>query len=471
MRLRLPSDDPTWTPYVNAVGQSLVPYVRRTGISYQFHVIDSAEVNAFAVPGGQVFVFTGMLRFLKSEAELAAILGHEISHVDLRHCIEKYQYELAARRVGLDGIGQLADRARLPITIAYQKNEEIEADAQGARLSIQAGYDPSVAPVLFSRIYPTPRSPGGATAPSATNSPDPWGEPTARKSALDGLGRPTARAEIRLQYLAVGLPGQPAGAWPPSPEPSQPSGAQRRGEASDRVAAREADRDRVGTLCGPRLDAAAKSDGAASAPCVTLLIVTGRAPPGRVLGGALALPLGSPSRRSLSPLPTARRPDDHPNAAHQQHARVATPGQGRWGALPRRHDGGRHRAQAAGQGVRRRVGRGQHRRAARRRAALGRARRFHEPGDRGHHARGGLRRRRARGAAPPRRLAGDQPVAGGRGRRRRAGPPAARARRAHRRGARRARHVHRRRGGRRPPPRRAPTSRCARCAPPCPAAR
>ena len=152
MRLRLPSDEPTWTPYVNAVGQTLVPYVRRTGIGYQFHAIDSPEVNAFAVPGGQIFVFTGMLQFLKSEAELAAILGHEISHVDQRHCIEKYQYELAARKIGLDGIGQIADRARLPIVIGYQKNEEIEADAQGARMSIQAGYDPSVAPVLFSRM-------------------------------------------------------------------------------------------------------------------------------------------------------------------------------------------------------------------------------------------------------------------------------------------------------------------------------
>ena len=131
MRLRLPSDDPTWTPYVDAVGQTLVPWVRRHGIAYQFHVIDSSEVNAFSVPGGQVFVFTGMLQFLQSEAELAAILGHEIAHMDQRHCIEKYQYELAARKVGLEGIGHIADRARLPITIAYQKNQEIEADAQG----------------------------------------------------------------------------------------------------------------------------------------------------------------------------------------------------------------------------------------------------------------------------------------------------------------------------------------------------
>ena len=138
LRLRLPPDDPVWTPYVNAVGQTLVPHVRRRGISYQFHAIDSPEVNAFAIPGGQVFVFTGMLRFMKSEAELATILCHEVSHIDLRHSIEKYQYELAARKAGLDGIGQLADHARLPITIGYQKNEEIEADAQGARLSIQA---------------------------------------------------------------------------------------------------------------------------------------------------------------------------------------------------------------------------------------------------------------------------------------------------------------------------------------------
>jgi predicted Zn-dependent protease len=99
-----------------------------------------------------VFIFTGLLRFLASEAELATILGHEVAHIDQRHCIERYQYELAARKIQLDGIGQLADHARLPIAIAYQKNQEIEADGQGARMSIQAGYDPSVAPVLFSRM-------------------------------------------------------------------------------------------------------------------------------------------------------------------------------------------------------------------------------------------------------------------------------------------------------------------------------
>ena len=152
VRAQLPPDEPGWTPYVSAVGRTVAANVRRTGITYQFHAIDQPDVNAFAVPGGHIFVFTGMLQFLQSEAELAAILGHEISHVDQRHCIAKYQYQLAARKVGLDGMGHLADRARLPLTIAYSKNEELEADAQGVRLSIQAGYDPHAAPAVFGRM-------------------------------------------------------------------------------------------------------------------------------------------------------------------------------------------------------------------------------------------------------------------------------------------------------------------------------
>jgi predicted Zn-dependent protease len=152
IRDRLPPDDPTYTPYVAEVGQALVPYVRRTGIRYRFHVIDGPEINAFAIPGGHVFVYTGMLRFLQSEAELAAVLGHEMSHVDMRHAIERYQYELAARKVGLEGVGQLADLARLPFVIGYQKYEEIEADEQGTRLAIEAGYDPTVAPAMFTRM-------------------------------------------------------------------------------------------------------------------------------------------------------------------------------------------------------------------------------------------------------------------------------------------------------------------------------
>lgn len=139
--------------YVSAVGQALVPHVKRPGIQYEFHVIDAGwMVNAFALPGGQIYVTTGMLEFLRSEAELAATLGHEISHVDLRHCIERYQYELTLRKVGAKPVGQLAEIARRLVAMEYGKYQELEADAHGIRLSIQAGYDPEAGPAVFDRL-------------------------------------------------------------------------------------------------------------------------------------------------------------------------------------------------------------------------------------------------------------------------------------------------------------------------------
>lgn len=145
-------EDLEWTTYVTSVGETLLPHVRRKEIHYQFHVFDAGVINAFALPGGQIYVTTGMLKFLQSEAELAAILGHEISHVDLRHCIECLQYELALRKVGIGELGMLVDIARNLVCVAYNKYQEIEADANGVRLSIAAGYDPDAASIVFKRL-------------------------------------------------------------------------------------------------------------------------------------------------------------------------------------------------------------------------------------------------------------------------------------------------------------------------------
>ena len=145
-------EDPEWAPYVSAVGRTLLPHIHRTAITYEFHVIESRQINAFALPGGQIFVMRGMLEFLRSEAELAAVLGHEISHVDLRHCIERHQYELAMRKVGAGEVGALAEIARRLLTIGYTKYQELEADAHGMRLSVLAGYDPEASAAMFNRL-------------------------------------------------------------------------------------------------------------------------------------------------------------------------------------------------------------------------------------------------------------------------------------------------------------------------------
>jgi beta-barrel assembly-enhancing protease len=138
--------------YVSDVAQALLPRVRRPGIHYQFHVVASAEVNAFALPGGHVFVTSGLLGFVESEAELAAVLGHEIAHVDLRHCVERYQYEYRLRKAGAPELGWMLGLAHRLATTGFSSDQELEADARGEALAIQAGYDPDAMAALFERM-------------------------------------------------------------------------------------------------------------------------------------------------------------------------------------------------------------------------------------------------------------------------------------------------------------------------------
>jgi beta-barrel assembly-enhancing protease len=161
--------------YVSDVAQTLLPRVRRPGIHYQFHVVASPEVNAFSLPGGHVFVTSGMLGFVESEAELAAVLGHEIAHVDLRHCVERYQYEYRLKKVGAPDLGWMLELAHRLATTGFSSDQELEADARGEALAIQAGYDPDAMAALFERMKarfhePAPRAastPAGEVAQAA----------------------------------------------------------------------------------------------------------------------------------------------------------------------------------------------------------------------------------------------------------------------------------------------------------------
>ena len=152
----VPSDDPAfkfWQDRISQIGARLAEGAERKGIDYEFHYIpDGNFVNAFALPGGQIFFGKGMLDLMETEDELAAILGHEISHADRRHCIERYQYEYKARKLGLDMFYRLAS---IPVAIfqsGYTKEQELEADRAGLQLAVAAGYSPAGGLTLFEKF-------------------------------------------------------------------------------------------------------------------------------------------------------------------------------------------------------------------------------------------------------------------------------------------------------------------------------
>ncbi len=134
-------DSATIEKYLNSVGSRLTSGVQRATIHYHFYLDeDPYLINAFALPGGNIVVGRGLLNLLESEDELAFILGHEITHVDDRHSIERLQYELAARKYGLSIFYQLGRPGIEIFRAGYTKEQELEADRVGLGFAVNADF-------------------------------------------------------------------------------------------------------------------------------------------------------------------------------------------------------------------------------------------------------------------------------------------------------------------------------------------
>jgi tetratricopeptide (TPR) repeat protein len=139
--------------YLNTVGDSLTPQVQRTAIHYHFYLdSDPNLVNAFALPGGNIVVGRGLLNLLETVDELAAVLGHEITHVDERHAIERLQYELTAKKYGLNAFYQLGRPAIEIFRAGYTKEQELDADRVGLDIAVYRGYSSAGGTDLMKRF-------------------------------------------------------------------------------------------------------------------------------------------------------------------------------------------------------------------------------------------------------------------------------------------------------------------------------
>ncbi len=184
-------DDPIITEYVNRVGQNIVLH-SDAKVPFTIKVIDSDEVNAFALPGGFFYVNKGLLLAADNEAELAGVMAHEIAHVAARHAVENQtkasllEYAALGGSILLGGIPGMiyqntAGIGLLGIFMKFSRSAEEEADKLGVQYMYAAGYDPGAMATMFEKLEAKNKKKPGLIARAFATHPAP---PDRRASAL-----------------------------------------------------------------------------------------------------------------------------------------------------------------------------------------------------------------------------------------------------------------------------------------------
>jgi predicted Zn-dependent protease len=191
--------------YVERIGSAMAQASERPHLPWTFAVLDDASVNAFALPGGFIYVTRGMLAHMGSEAELAGVLGHEIGHVTARHSIERLsRAQLATLGLGLGAIlspevqrlGEVAELGLSLLFLSYSRSDEREADDLGLRYMAGRGYAPQAMAELFGMLDRVSRARDGGRLPNwLSTHPNP------------------ANRQGRMLAQAAELPTPPRTAW------------------------------------------------------------------------------------------------------------------------------------------------------------------------------------------------------------------------------------------------------------------
>jgi predicted Zn-dependent protease len=157
--------------YVRNIGASLARHSARQDVPYKFTVIDNPDVvNAFALPGGHMYVYTGLILLCRSEGELASVMGHEIGHVAGHHHGESLTRTMGAQLLVDLFLGpeaqpthqQIAGLLANTVQMKFGRGQELESDRQGMRMLVQAGYNPASMVAFMENMLQHEVASGGA---------------------------------------------------------------------------------------------------------------------------------------------------------------------------------------------------------------------------------------------------------------------------------------------------------------------
>lgn len=204
--------DPAIQSYVSGIGLKMARASERPQLPWEFHVVDDASVNAFALPGGFIYVTRGLLSSITNEAELASVVGHEIGHVTNRHTVQQIsKAQLAQLGLGIGMIlrpelqqfGGLLSSGLGLLFLKYSRDAENEADLAGFRYALNQGYDVRQMVNLFELLEGVSRLSGGGKLPEWLQThPNPENRLQRVEQRLDTLHRDLSNAVVNREgYL------------------------------------------------------------------------------------------------------------------------------------------------------------------------------------------------------------------------------------------------------------------------------
>src|SRR5688572_17816813 len=196
--------------YVNDVGQQLARLSHRPNLPWSFTVVDNPAINAFALPGGYIYLTRGILAYLDDEAELAGVLGHEIGHVTARHAAQAYTRQaqagigLTILSIFVPSTAPFADLGSAGLSVLFLRHgrdAELEADRLGVEYGSGAGYDPAGVPRFLATLARVNALSERGVPNWLSTHPDPGSRVTKAEPVASKFVSDAAKAQNRDQYL------------------------------------------------------------------------------------------------------------------------------------------------------------------------------------------------------------------------------------------------------------------------------